>query len=446
MRKSFILFKTEWNRFKTFLENKYKDFLAVFICLFIVIISSFLIGKADSGAKVQFTADAIISLSGADITLYALTGSEADSITVSGSTLTVDIPNNSSFTIGTTNYKVLKITPSGNAVSLIFDTVYLSSGYVSQWTVSSSATNAGVSFLVGVPEANADYLVKANGEKLNYYKSSSAKEISFSYTGDLTRKAFEVIRENQPVGTGLPSAAFQAPAPPKQGFSILINNGAEKTTKREVTLTLNGGPDAKRMSVSESRDFTNASQELYTTSKTWTLSEGYGVKTVYVKFFTEYGQPTEAVSDSIVLETATLQQQLQEEPETDKVIIEEPVIAPPATKQQTVKEEQPKPPIKVITQKETTSPSTKNIPPAKITVPAKEPIMPKIIVDDTPSSSADEKVADDEITSSVEPKIIPEEQTVSHKKNNNESVNTEKSILASFWQAVVSLLRRMWPF
>jgi hypothetical protein len=255
------------------MRNKYyKDLLAVFICFVIVIISTLLIGNADSGAKIQFTADTIIDLSGTDTTLYALTGSEADSITVSGSTLTADIPAGSYFTLGTGNNTVLETTPSGNAATLTFATIYLSSGYVSQWTVSSSGT--GVSFLVGVPEANADYLVKANGEKYNYYKSTGAKEISFSYTGDLTRKAFEVIRENQPVGSGLPPAAFQAPSAPKQGFSVSINNGAGKTTKREVVLTLNGGLDAKRMSVFESKDFTNASQGPYTTSRNWILSEG----------------------------------------------------------------------------------------------------------------------------------------------------------------------------
>lgn len=208
MRNLFILSQSEWNNLKTFLKNKRKDFLAVFICLFVVIITTLLISKADSGAKVQFTSDATINLSGADTTLYALTGSEADSIAVSGSTLTVEIPANSYFTIGTGSNTVLKTNPSGNSTTLTFDTIYLSSGYVSQWTVSSSGT--GVSFLVGVPEANVDYLVKANGEQINYYKSTSAKEISFSYTGDLTSKAFQVIRQNQPSG-GTPIWMLQQP-------------------------------------------------------------------------------------------------------------------------------------------------------------------------------------------------------------------------------------------
>ena len=400
MQKQFIPPFRGWNIRKQFFKNKYKDLLAVFICLFVVITSTLLISKADSGAKVQFTSNATISLSGADTTLSALSGSEADSITVSGSTLTVDIPTGSYFTIGTDSNTVLKTAPSGDSASLAFDTIYLSSGYVSQWTVSGSGT--GVSFLVGVPETNADYLVKANGEQVNYYKSTSAKEIYFSYTGDLTQKVFQVIRQNQPGGGSLPPSAFQTPVAPKQGFSVSINNGAEKTTKREVALTLNGGPDAKKMSVSESKDFTNASQEPYTTSRPWTLSVDNGLKTVYVKFLTEYGQPSEVISDSIVLETV-ITEPAKEEQITEEAVEEETVKIPIAPEKPIEKVEQPKTSVKTPT---------------------------------FPNSG---------ITSSVELEVIPNEQTVSPEKN-NESVNVEKNILASLWQAIVRLLRRIWPF
>ena len=413
----------------------FKDLLAVFICLFVVIIFTLLIGNADSGPKLQFTANTIIDLSGTDTTLYALTGSEADSITVSGSTLTVEIPAGSYFTLGTGNNTVLKTTPSGNAATLTFNTIYLSSGYVSQWIISGSGT--GVSFLVGVPEANADYLVKANGEKLNYYKSTGAKEISFSYTGDLTRKAFEVIRENQPVGSGLPATAFQAPAAPKQGFSVSINNGAEKTTKREVVLTLNGGPDAKRMSISESKDFTNASQEPYTTSRNWALSEGDGLKTVYAKFFSQYGQPTEAVSDSIVLETV-IPMPATEEQKPEEAIEEETVKTPLASEKPIAKEEKPKAPVKTIPEKTSL--------PAKSTVPV-APVMPKAQVNDTQSAQVEiiEEVADNEITSSGESQIIPEEKPVLPEKK-GEPAKTEKSILKYVWYGVVSFFKKFWPF
>ena len=104
-------------------------------------------------------------------------------------------------------------------------------------------------------------------------------------------------------GGGLPSVAFQPPTPPPEGFSILINKGAEFTSEREVTLKLNGGPDTKKMAISERPDFLVAVQETYVSTKTWILSEGDGLKTVYAKFYTEQGQSSPVVSDSIILKT-----------------------------------------------------------------------------------------------------------------------------------------------
>ena len=101
------------------------------------------------------------------------------------------------------------------------------------------------------------------------------------------------------VGSGLPPAAYNPPTPPVGGFSIIINNGALETDSREVTLTLNGGSDAARMAISNFPDFRYAVQEPYQITKIWVLTVGEGLKTVYVKFYTSWGQPSEIVSDTI---------------------------------------------------------------------------------------------------------------------------------------------------
>ncbi|MGB2762290.1 MAG: DUF2341 domain-containing protein, partial [Minisyncoccales bacterium] len=92
-------------------------------------------------------------------------------------------------------------------------------------------------------------------------------------------------------GGGLPSGAYNPPASPSpssqnpQGeFKVLINNDEEYTNDRIVTLSLNGGPDAKRMAISENADFYGAGQEAYQTTRTWTLTENEEEKTIYVKF------------------------------------------------------------------------------------------------------------------------------------------------------------------
>ena len=115
----------------------------------------------------------------------------------------------------------------------------------------------------------------------------------------------EPVEEVAPAGGGggAPSSAFNPPTPPAGGFSLVINNNALETDSREVTLTLNGGPDAEKMAISNFSDFEGAVQETYQTTKTWTLTEGDGLKTVYAKFYTRWGQASEVVSDSITLIT-----------------------------------------------------------------------------------------------------------------------------------------------
>ena len=119
--------------------------------------------------------------------------------------------------------------------------------------------------------------------------------------------------ETDPGGGGLPPAAYNPPAPPEpEGFSILINNDVEDTESQTVTLKLNGGPDAKKMALSNFSDFYGAGQEIYQETKNWVLSAGDGEKTVYAKFYTQWGQPSEIVSDTIVLKSKDIKEPIEE--------------------------------------------------------------------------------------------------------------------------------------
>jgi len=100
-------------------------------------------------------------------------------------------------------------------------------------------------------------------------------------------------------GGGLPAAAFMPPVAPAQGFGILINNGEKETQSKTVVLTLKGGSDINNMAISNDPDFTNAIQEPYLQTKSWTLTGGEGQKTVYVKFYNKWGQSSEIVQDNI---------------------------------------------------------------------------------------------------------------------------------------------------
>ena len=111
-------------------------------------------------------------------------------------------------------------------------------------------------------------------------------------------------------GGGLPAVAYMAPVIPAGGFQVTINNGGTITNSPNVTLSLTAGQDVKRMAVSNSSDFASVSQEPYTSGKSWNLCWANpvlmqpadcssGGKTVYVKFFTAWGQSSPAISATI---------------------------------------------------------------------------------------------------------------------------------------------------
>jgi len=121
------------------------------------------------------------------------------------------------------------------------------------------------------------------------------------------------------VGGGLPAEAYNPPTPPAStpenpegGFKILINNDAEITNSRTVTLKLFTGSDTKRMAISTTPDFslgTDTGQISYQSSYRWDLCYRQekcpsGIYTVYVKFYTQWGQPSEVVSDAIIFKGA----------------------------------------------------------------------------------------------------------------------------------------------
>ena len=107
--------------------------------------------------------------------------------------------------------------------------------------------------------------------------------------------------------------SFTIDTQPPTGLSIVINNGESYTSSRTVTLSLSA-TGATGMMISNNPDFTGASWEAYTTSKTWEIKSGDGVKTVYFKArdsaIGEYGAPAgtyaniaPAVSSIIILDT-----------------------------------------------------------------------------------------------------------------------------------------------
>ena len=161
----------------------------------------------------------------------------------------------------------------------------------------------------------------------NCAEASSCGTVSYKVASD-GRPASARPSAATPSAPSIPPSALRAPTPPsrvptdassaetpleqpvsetepatEQGFRVLINNGVPETDNAAVTLSLVGGPATAFMSISNESDFEGASQEPYATQKLWTLLEGEGERTVYAKFFTEFGYASPVVSDAIMLQT-----------------------------------------------------------------------------------------------------------------------------------------------
>lgn len=167
-------------------------------------------------------------------------------------------------------------------------------------------------------------------------------------------------------GRSLPFTAYLPPVVPASGFNVLINNGAKVSSSPIVVLQFQTGPDVKRMSISESPDFKNAIQEEYLPIKMWTLSQGDGLKTLYVKFYTQYGQASQTISNSIILNTQPSGTKESITPgivkPASKPVIEQPAVQPieEGTSTSPTSEIKEKAPETVVTTPENKTTSSQN--------------------------------------------------------------------------------------
>jgi len=126
-------------------------------------------------------------------------------------------------------------------------------------------------------------------------------------------------------GGGGSPAIWTLPVVPQGGYKLSINNGALTTSSRNVILNFNAGADIKKMAISMTGDFTDASQENYIASKQWDLCSKLGgaiknltcpdgIYKVYAQFYTVYGRssPAAVVSSAITLKAGAVVENLQQ--------------------------------------------------------------------------------------------------------------------------------------
>ncbi len=105
-------------------------------------------------------------------------------------------------------------------------------------------------------------------------------------------------------GGGSPGGGGGTYPAPSGPFSVRINSGAFYTNNPAVILSIETGPSvAYYMELSNNANFVGAIKESYKPTKAWTLSTGDGQKTVYARFYTQYGTASDAVIGTITLDT-----------------------------------------------------------------------------------------------------------------------------------------------
>lgn len=117
-----------------------------------------------------------------------------------------------------------------------------------------------------------------------------------------------------PSSSNPPSFPPSTPENPAGEFSVLINNGDEYTNNPTVSLKLTAGDDTIRMAISNDPEFGGASQIIFQENIEWELTEKEPRETlvVYAKFYTQYGVASEVVSDSIIFQAITPEEDIED--------------------------------------------------------------------------------------------------------------------------------------
>lgn len=292
------------------------------------------LGNITKAANLSFDADTKIRLTGLDTTLYTLSGSEADSLEISGSTLTVDIPADSTFTLGAGNpmYNVLRVAPTGGAVILTFDSSDFSGGYAREWTLDSSTTTQW-DILVGTLLANRNHRMFVNGNLHNSFTSGDSSQVSFTYTGPFEDKTFLIesfLQESSGGGSNTPSPPCGLLVNPST--SLQASQSAEKTPSPDVTLKFVTGSNVTQYRVSNTNSFQDSPLRIIPLSNTlsWNLCSHLpteddclpGEYKVWVKYYTAHNISADPVSATIVYDPSFVP---QEKPSTEIMQLQERV-------------------------------------------------------------------------------------------------------------------------
>lgn len=169
-------------------------------------------------------------------------------------------------------------------------------------------TNIKMQTISGSGEANTKIIINNNSQEISTTTANSSGVFSTQYNfqdGSYRLRATSVDKAGNISQFSDFDQLIVDTIPPANG-QIIINSEFTKTNSRVVTLTLNaedGLSGVERMVISNSSNFNKSTWEKYTKTRSWTLDEGDGVKSVYTKFKDEAGNISSIYVDSIILDS-----------------------------------------------------------------------------------------------------------------------------------------------
>lgn len=174
------------------------------LCWFCVLLFSLILASKADAANINYTADTQLNFTGAGTPVYIMSGSAADNVTITASTIDSSVVTGDTFTLGTSSVNILSITPVGGTnVWLGFDAANFTSGYVTQWTASSTYASAEAEFSIKVPSANTYYTIAVQNGLSSTPKSNSSSVVNFRYSeGFSTSNRTFTITELSGIPTG----------------------------------------------------------------------------------------------------------------------------------------------------------------------------------------------------------------------------------------------------
>jgi len=96
-------------------------------------------------------------------------------------------------------------------------------------------------------------------------------------------------------------------------YAVTIDNGTQKTSGRNVTLTMSAAAGTQLMQISNEADLAGAQWGPFRTTSSWQLEGGDGEKTVYARFRDGEDNDSTIASDNIILDTRAVIESVTED-------------------------------------------------------------------------------------------------------------------------------------